>query len=276
VCGGGISEREESTLGLERLYNPVLKKTKEQLIQVKVAEHHYRAPYFRKMEEYNLAGPPLLGGLPNPPRLSPKQFSDQMELGAIAVDTRTPPAFGGVHIKGSLNIWLNGLPSYAGWVLPYDRAILLVLEDKQQVETAVRYLIRLGYDRIAGYLYDETSGHGIDTWYNKGLPIEHLHLLSVQELRTRLGKEKDMVVLDVRSRDEWKRAHIDSSLHIYLGHIKKQLHRISKEQELAVICNTGNRSSLAASILRREGYRHIYNVLGGMSAWNSAGYSALT
>ena len=276
VCGGGISEREESTLGLERLQNPILKKTKEQFVKFKVAEHHYQAPYFRKMEQYNLNGPPLLGGLPDTPGLSPKQFKKKMELDAIVVDTRTPPAFGGVHIKGSLSIWLRGLPSYAGWALPYNKDILLVLEDKQQVETAVRYLIRLGYDRIVGYLCGKAGSCGIEAWYNEGFPIEHLDLLSIHKLKARLEEDKDMLVLDVRGGDEWNRAHIDGSLHIYLGHLMKRLNRISKDQPLAIICNTGNRSSLGASMLYREGYKHVHNVLGGMNAWKRAGYSTVT
>ncbi|UCC34028.1 MAG: MBL fold metallo-hydrolase, partial [Candidatus Bathyarchaeota archaeon] len=182
VCGGAISQREESTLGIERILNPVLQKNKEEFIKFKVSEHHEMPPYFRKMEQYNLNGPPLLEHLPNPLPLSPKEFQKQMKLGAVVVDTRTAPAFGGAHIKGSYNIWLERIPLYAGWVLPYDKPIILVLENSRDLETAIRYLIRLGYDQIIGHL-----GNGIAAWYNQAMPTEQLGLLTVQSLQKRLN-----------------------------------------------------------------------------------------
>ncbi len=268
VCGGAISERQNSTLGLERVQNPVLQKTKkEDFIQLKMVEHHERPPYFRKMEQYNLKGPPLLELLPNPSPLPPEEFQKQMKLGSVVVDTRMPPAFGGTHISESYSIWLDGLPSFAGWVLRYDEPILLVLENKEHLQRAVRYLIRLGYDRISGYLRG-----GIQAWYNEALPTEHLDLLTVQELRKRLDRGDNLVVLDVRSRDEWNNGHISGALHIYVGHLKERLKEVPAGQAIAVICNVGHRASLGASILCQEGHQEVYNVLGGMTAWENAGY----
>jgi hydroxyacylglutathione hydrolase len=268
VCGGAISEREQSTLGLERILNPILQKKKKEFIEFKLSEHHERPTYFRKMEQYNLEGPPILGHLPNPNPLLPKEFQDQIELGAVVVDTRTPPAFGGAHIKGSYSIWLNRLPLYAGWILPYDKPILLVLEDRGNLEPAVRYLIRLGYDRIVGYLHD-----GVEAWFKKAFPMDHLGLLTVQELKERLDIGEDLVILDVREKDKWHAGHIKGALHVYAGHLEQHLDEIPKDRPIVVTCNAGNHASLAASILRREGYREIYNLLGGMTAWQNAGYN---
>ena len=269
VCGGAISEREQSTLGLERVQNPALQEPKkEAFIQFKITEHHERPPYFRKMEQYNLEGPPLLKHLPNPSPLSPKEFQEKMKLGCVVVDTRMPPAFGGAHIGSSYSIWLDGLPSFAGWVLPYDKQILLVLEDKEQLERATRYLVRLGYDKIAGYLRG-----GIEAWYNEALPIEHIGLLAVQELKEQLDKGDKLVVLDVRRKDEWNNGHIEGALHIYVGHLEERLHKVPADRPIVVICNVGHRASLGASILRREGFQKVYNVLGGMTAWEKAGHA---
>ena len=268
VCGGAISEREQSTLGLERIQNPVLQKTKkEDFIQFKIAEHHERPPYFRKMEQYNLKGPPLLENLPNPSPLLPEEFQKQMRLGAVVVDTRLPPAFGGTHIGNSYSIWLDGLPSFAGWVLRYDKPILLVLEDKEHLQPAIRYLTRLGYDRIAGYLRG-----GIEAWYNEALPTEHLALLTVQQLEKRLDRDDNLVVLDVRRKDEWNKGHIKGALHIYVGHLEKRLNEVLMDHAIAVICNVGHRASLGASILCQARHQEVYNVLGGMTAWENAGY----
>ncbi|NIN51646.1 MAG: MBL fold metallo-hydrolase, partial [Nitrososphaeria archaeon] len=272
VCGGAISQREQSTLGLERLHNPILQKKKEDFIKFKVAERLERSPYFRKMEQYNLEGPPLLENLPDPPPLSPTEFQKRMEYGAVVLDTRTPSAFGCAHIEDSYSVWLRGIPMFAGWVLPYDKPVLLVLEDREHLETAVRYLIRLGYDRVEGYLCGGVEACGLESWYGEALPTEHLGLLTVQELKAQLDGGDNLTVLDVRSDQEWGEGHIEEALHIYVGHLEERLNEVPVDQPVAVICSVGNRASLAASILRRARHREVYTLLGGMTAWQKAGY----
>ncbi len=81
-----------------------------------------------------------------------------------------------------------------------------------------------------------------------------------------------MTVLDVRSDQEWGEGHIEEALHIYVGHLEERLNEVPVDQPVAVICSVGNRASLAASILRRARHREVYTVLGGMTAWQKAGY----
>jgi hydroxyacylglutathione hydrolase len=275
ICGGAISEQEWSTLGLERLHNPVLQKTREEFIKFKVAEHLERPPYFRKMEQLNLEGPPVLMNFPEPPPLSPTEFQERIKQGAIVLDTRTPSAFGGVHINDSYSIWLGGVSTFAGWVLSYDTAILLVLEDRERLEKAVRYLIRLGYDQIDGYLCGGVESCGLESWYTKAMPMEQFGLLSVQDLKARLDNNENLFVLDVRSDKEWDEGHIQNALHIYVGHLEEQLNEVPVGQPIAVICSVGNRGSLGASILRRAGRQEVYNVLGGMLAWEKTDFPVI-
>ncbi len=269
VCGLHISDRDESTLGIERVQNPMLQiGNKDDFIKHKVAEQPERPHYFRQMEKYNLEGPPLLGRLPLPRTFTPDEARAKIEEGVALIDTSSPAAFGGSHVKGAYSIWLEGLPAFAGWVLPYHRPILLVLEDRGHVERAVRYLIRLGYDQIVGYVKG-----GIEDWYNAGLPIEKLSLLSVHELKNRLDRGDGLVVLDVRDQNEWESGHIKGALHIYVGRLEKSLTEIPRDKPVAVCCSVGHRAGLGASILLRAGYREVYNVLGGMTAWVNAGFS---
>lgn len=271
VCGGAISEREYSTLGLERLQNPVLqKKDREEFIKFKVEEKLEFPPYFRKMEQYNLEGPPLMNGLPEPEMLSPEEFREEMGDGSVVVDTRMPHSFGGAHIKDTYSIWMEGIPSFAGWVLPYDKPILLVTEEKDQLESAVRYLIRLGYDNITGFL-----NGGIGAWYIGAMPVDGFNLISVHDLKDKLEKGETMFILDVRGTEEWEDGHIQDATHIYVGHVEENLDKIPRDCRIIVYCGTGRRSNIAASILRKHGYQRIYNVLGSMAAWKSAGYEVV-
>ncbi len=272
VCGMHIGDRDESTLGIERAQNPILQlKNKEEFIRYKLSEQLERPHYFRKMEVYNLEGPPLLGCMPLPVPLMPSECREEMERGAVVVDTSNPAAFGGAHIKGSYSIWLEGLSAFAGWVLSYDRPILLVLEDQCHLERAVRYLIRLGYDRIQGYLKG-----GIEGWYNAGFPTEHLQLLSVHELKAKIDHGEELTILDDRAQDEWDEGHIRGAQHVYVGHLEERIADIPKDKPVAVVCNVGHRAGLGASILLREGCREVYSVLGSMTAWKAAAYPVST
>ena len=266
VCGGRIREREVSTLGIEKATNPMLKLNREEFIGRKVAEHHETPPYFKKMEAYNLEGPPILGGLPTPPLLDPSQFKQLVDDGALVVDTRSPVAFGGGHIAGSYSLPPKRL-SNVGWVLSYETPILLVTENVADLDFAIRNLIRLGFDRIEGYLIK-----GVESWYKEGLPVEKVDLMTVQDLRRQLSTQSDLTILDVRRQNEWDEGHIAGSTHIYLGHLQKEANSLSPQKPIAVICKTGTRSSFGASILLKQRFKQVSNCLGGIDAWRKAGF----
>jgi hydroxyacylglutathione hydrolase len=271
LCGGAISKREYSTLGMERIQNPALQRTdKEEFIKSKLEEQLEFPPYFKNMEQYNLQGPRLLKGLPVPELLSPQNFRAEMDKEALVVDTRMPHSFGGTHIQGSYGIWLKGLPFFAGWLLPYDRPILLVLEEHEQLEAALRYLVRIGYDNIAGFL-----NGGISAWYMKALPVDGLNLISVQSLKEKIEKKEEMVILDVRGDKEWDEGHIEGAKHIFVGHLEPNLDKVPRGCPIVVYCDSSRRSNIAASILKKNGYGEVYNVLGSMTAWKSAGYEVV-
>lgn len=268
VCGAAINEREHSTLGLERVQNPVLQFTdKEEFIEYKVNEHHYFAPYFKKMEEYNLEGPPLLRNIPRYKPLLPGEFRKLVDSGAIVVDTRNPASFGVAHINNSYNIWLKGLPSYVGWVLPYDKPILLVVENFSELNKAYKYLIRLGYDDIKGYLVG-----GIIAWYSNNFPVEKITSITANDLKARLEKREENLVLDVRGITEYEEGHIEGAKNVYVGELENKLETLPKNKSIITVCGNGARASMATSILERKGFKDIYNVLGSMKAWQKAGY----
>jgi hydroxyacylglutathione hydrolase len=272
VCGLNIADRDESTLGIERLQNPSLQHLKkDEFARLKSLELPERPPYFEKMEKYNLEGPPQLSCLPMPSPLTPSEFKKEIEKGSIVVDTSLPSAFGGAHILGSYSIWLEGLPGFAGWMLPYDKPILLVLEDQDHLKKAVTYLIRVGYDNIIGFLKD-----GIEGWYDAGLPTESLPLLSVHQLKEKLDRGEDLTILDARDQREWESGHIQGSLHIYVGHVESRVSEIPRSKPVAVVCSVGHRAGIAASVLLKAGFPQVYNVLGSVTAWRRAGFPLIT
>ena len=265
VCGGKIRQREISTLGIEKKTNPLLKLGKKDFIAHKVAEKHQTPPYFKQMENYNLNGPPVLGTLPNPSALTASEFAKIAEK-AYVIDTRSPVAFGGAHIKGSFSLTPSRL-SNIGWVAGYERPILLVVENLEALNFAVCNLFRLGYDKIEGYL-----AGGMEEWCKAGLPFSKVDLISVHDLRKMLDSKDEILVVDVRRESEWNEGQIKGSKHIYLGHLEKKVDQLPRNISIAVVCKTGNRSSLGASILLRAGFERVYNCLGGTDAWAKSGF----
>lgn len=266
VCGTRIANRDNTTIGIERKLNPFLKLTRGEFVDRKLAEMPARPPYFRQMEKYNLEGAPPAPEAPPPP-LNAAAFRSAADAGAIIIDTREPPAFGGAHIEGSYSIWMDGLPDFAGWVADYVKPLLLVLEDPSALDKAVSFLTRLGYDNVAGYLRE-----GFQTWYNAGLPVTGLPLLTAHRLKEMLDARADIRVLDVRSDDETRAGHIPGAAHIYVGDLETRVSEVDAGHPVATCCSVGHRGGLAASMLLRAGVPGVSNILGGMDAWQAAGF----
>ena len=265
VCGSAIQERPWTTLGLERRLNPRLQVSDLDEFVAGVVREMERPPYFRRMEKLNLEGAPLLGTLPTPPPLSAAEVAERAAETSV-VDTRVELGFGAAHVPDALSIGLGSLASFAGWFLPYGRPILLVNEGG--VEEAVRILIRLGYDHVAGYL----SG-GMHAWHTAGLESRSIGMTTVEELCRRSFAPKGGPppwILDVRSQEELETGgRIDGAHQIHLTQLPGALDQVPTDRTIYIFCGSGRRSMTAASILRRAGWTQLRVVLGGMVGWNS-------
>jgi hydroxyacylglutathione hydrolase len=271
LCGKAIGSRRSSTLGFERRFNHSLQKADEaQWTNTLLKDMPLAPPYFRRMKEVNARGPEILGSeLPGQRRISAAEIHRRLCPQCMVVDVRPKEAFAAAHIPGAINIPLGqNLPTWAGWVLPYDKRLVIVPEDANDMPEVVTHLIRVGLDEIQGYMED-----GMDAWENQGFEIAHLETMSVQELDSRLRQSANgrPFVLDVRTETEWKGGHIDGALHVHGGVLKDRYQEVPKDRPVAVICGTGYRGSIAASFLQSLGYTQVSNVLGGMSAWKAAG-----
>ena len=267
VCGSLISDREMSTIGFERITNPQLKLDREEFVENRLKNKMLRPPYFKRMENWNLNGPLLLNDQPKPQPLNTHQFeAEWKKQDSIIVDTREPDTFVGSHIPGSINIWLDGVSFFPGWIIDYDKQILLLTERNEDVEVAITYLHRIGFDNIAGYLCSPFK-----VWRNEGKSIETLGTISAIDTKKML-ESKDLLLLDVREESEWEAGHIGGAKRIYVGHLQKDADKLPKDKPIVITCTWGGRAGLAASILKRRGFEEVYNLLGGMNAWENLGY----
>lgn len=267
ICGSLISDREMSSIGYEAKTNPQLKLDREGFVKNRLDNKMLRPPYFRRMEDWNLHGPPLLNDLPKLKAFSIDEFEQElMKDGSIILDTREPEAFSGSHIPNSINIWLDGVSFFPGWIIGYDKNILLLTERREDVENAVNYLHRIGYDNVEGYLCTH-----IREWRNQGKPIDKLGTISATDAKV-MVESGEALMLDIREDHEWETGHVKEAKRIYVGFLENEVNKLQTDKPIITTCGWGGRGSIAASILKRKGFKNVYNLLGGMRAWKRSGY----
>jgi hydroxyacylglutathione hydrolase len=264
VCGEAIAERLWTTIGLERKHNlRLLARSKEEFVANLLNSQPDRPPYFIRMEKANLEGETILVALPSIRPLAPKDFQVLAEEAQV-LDTRMELEFGAAHLPGAQSIWLDGLASFAGWFLSYDKPILLVTKSNDP-EEEMHILIRLGFDNIAGYL-----AGGMLNWHMSGRESESISTITVQELCRLLDKDEPIWILDVRSDSELKKdGQIAGAQHIHITEIAMRLDEIPKNKSVHIFCGSGMRSMIAASFLKAKGWKDIVVILGGMAGWRS-------
>jgi hydroxyacylglutathione hydrolase len=209
----------------------------------------------------------LFGTLPRPPSLSPKKVIEAQEGGALVLDVREPHNYASAHIPRSLNVWLNGLPVYGGYAIPYGRPLIIVAERQQEVDTAVRYLIRIGYEDLLGHL-----GHGMESWIKGGNVASAIAASTVHEVRRRQLAGDNMLLVDLRDRRELDAGVIPGAMLLHLGKLIERSPELPTDREIVLFCGSGYRGGIAASMLRNSGINNVRIMLGGFGSWRANGY----
>ncbi len=261
LCGSGMSERAESTLGYERRSQPLFKLQEGAFVQEILESVPAMPTYYRRMKELNSIGAPSVAVLPGKDSLSAAEFIALLAGDAVTViDLRRPEAFGGAHIPGAINIGAGqNLSLWAGWMIAPEQRLLLV-DDGGDDEEARRSLVRVGLDQVLGFLHK-----GMPAWIEAGRHFTRTTQLSIQEVAANQHKAK---VLDVRDYKEWLAGHIEGAVHISLGELQNRMGELSKQISIVAVCGSGYRSSIAASLLEAQGFVDISSMDGGMMAWN--------
>jgi hydroxyacylglutathione hydrolase len=266
ACGGEISDRAWTTIGLERRLNPWLSiPTREEFVSKAAERELDQPPSFERIKELNRDGRAhscLYGSAPAIAPLGPEEFVDAM-VDAKVLDTRNELGFASAHVPRSLSIWEQGLAAYGGWFLPYDQPLLLVTEDGQGDQAATR-LFRQGYDRIRGIL-----AGGMHAWLSAGQPVSANRTISVQALCRLLDDGERIFFLDVRGPAEVRRQRIPIAEHIPLTTLPQEIEHLPRNRPISIFCGSGQRSTIAASLLQMAGLTEVTVILGGLKGWNS-------
>ncbi len=96
----------------------------------------------------------------------------------------------------------------------------------------------------------------------------YLGRLGIKQLSPKeLDEKKGMVLLDVRTNNEYAQGHIPGAVHIPLSEIGEKVKKLKKDKDIVVFCASGNRSIWAIKRLMGMGFKNLYNLKGGYRAW---------
>jgi glyoxylase-like metal-dependent hydrolase (beta-lactamase superfamily II)/rhodanese-related sulfurtransferase len=248
-CAATQSEASSSTIGHERVVNPVLRRGEDAFVGELLAGLDAWPAYYAHMAPANATGPDA-PDLSAPEPADPAQLRRRIEAGEWVVDLRHRVAFAGGHVAGTFNIGLDGeFATYLGWLIPWGTPLTLLGETRDQVAEAQRELVRIGIDRPAAHATGDPG-----RWAG-GAPLATLARASFADLE-QARHHRPIVVLDVRRHLEWVDAHLAGAVHVPLHELPGRLEDVPAG-EVWVHCAAGYRASIAASMLAATGRRVV-------------------
>jgi hydroxyacylglutathione hydrolase len=267
MCGGpGMDMKISSTIGFERAHNPTLAIADEDVfVEEALAKLGPQPPNFTAIVELN-RGPLLTDGVELLP-LAPQQVERERAAGAMVVDVRTDQQFDDAHIPGSVAnpMLYAGFGSRLAWLADREQRVVFVGRDDDDGRRAGALAVSVGIRRLAGFLHG-----GMTSWRQEKRPVARLERLAIDDLPARAD---DVQILDVREQSEWDDGHIPGSAFTPWHDIAGLPDGLDPERPIAVVCGSGQRAAVAASLVARAGADHVIHVVdGGVGRWGRLGH----
>ena len=269
ACGKSLGAMPQTTLGYEKLTNWAFQIDREEAFVEAVLDGQPEPPiYFAVMKRLNRDGPPPLRDVKPLQRLEPAALSAALERKDLVIDLRRASEFAARHIPGTISIPLTrAFVGYAGWVLPYDRDLYLLVagDDEEPARRAASELAMIGLDRIAGWF----GADAVTAWNAAGGHMVATRHIEPADVAAQMSD--GAVVVDIRATPEWRSGHVAGSMHVPLGRLVAQMQDKPRTQEIVLVCESGSRSAIGASLLATAGFTDVSNLTGGLEAWRREG-----
>ncbi|HEV2830952.1 MAG TPA: MBL fold metallo-hydrolase [Hanamia sp.] len=265
-CGKNLGPETFSTMGEQKRSNYALQaKTKEDFIKTVTGNLTDAPVYFSVNAKINQEGYTNLEDVKSKglTPLSIDEFKIKIKEDCIILDTRESTEFTTGFIPGSISIGLEGrFAEWAGSLLSFQQPIIFVAPEGKEEETLIR-LARVGFDKIEGYLQG-----GFEAWKKASEKTDLIIDIEADELAMDLPFDEKLMVLDVRKPNEFAEGHVKGASNLPLNDMTDiaQIASLEEDQNIYIHCAGGYRSVIAASLLKRQGYHNVRNILGGFTA----------
>lgn len=259
ACGKALGTVYNSTVGYEKIRNWAFQYDGDEqgFIDYLFEDQPESPKYFMVMKHLNKVKRLLLVEVPTYPKLSKGQFLSAHRNGIKVIDTRNKTEVAKGFLPGSLHIQgNNAFSTWMGWLLNYEEQFMLIADDGQ-IEDLTRKLMRIGLDNVYGYIPDVND---------LNVELKRAEVITIDEFKAYLEDPKVQIV-DVRGESEYKAGHIEGADHVFLGTLQDNLNKISKDKQVVIHCQSGDRSAIAYSVLVSNGFDQVKIYSGGMKEW---------
>lgn len=259
ACGKALGAVPSSTVGYEKIRNWAFQfgDDYEGFKNYLLSDQPEAPVYFAMMKKLNKVDRPLLVEVPEHPTLSVEEVEKMDDI--TLIDTRHKTEFAKGHLKDAINIQNNNsLANWAGWMIGYDENMVMIADEGNQ-EEITRKLMRIGLDNIKGFVTDLDSAE-----------LEKTKLVDADTVEA-MKDNSDAVLLDVRGISEFKAEHIPGAEHRFVGSFRKKLPTDIKDKKIIIQCQSGDRATIAASYLEKNGFNQVYNYAGSFIDWKNQG-----
>ncbi|WP_116995818.1 MBL fold metallo-hydrolase [Desertimonas flava] len=263
ACGKNLSTELTSTIGAQRHENYALLAPDQTTFVELVTEGQPPAPgYFAHDAALNKQHRALMDETALPIPMNWDEVQAAMANGALLIDGRDPVEFARGHLHGAVNVGLEGrYAEFAGSVVPSDIDIVLFVEPGTELEAKNR-LGRIGFDRVLGHV--DRPFEVLQTHQDR---VDVASRLTPVELEQRQEELSELQLVDVRNPGEYALGSIRGAINIPVGQLPGRLAELDPERPTVVYCAGGYRSSVAASLLRANGFSDVSDIVGGYGAW---------
>lgn len=257
ACGKALGAVPSSTVGYEKIQNWALQfgDDEEGFVTALLEGQPEPPKYFSMMKKLNKVDRPLVMSVPKLPLLSYETFLMHYNEGVKVIDTRDALVFSEGFLPKSYNVQNNkSFATWCGWILNDEPFILIA--KSEEIDDISKKLMSIGLDNALGYVSEIN---------HLGQALQTIKIMDYPGTRDLL--EQGITVVDVRNNQEFTSGHIKGALHHFAGHLEDHLPELDKEQPVLVHCQSGTRSAIASSILKRHGFEKVYNYNGGWADW---------
>jgi hydroxyacylglutathione hydrolase len=270
LCGGpGMDLKTSSTMAYESAHNEMLAEDdEERFVERAITGLGPQPPNFQAIVDLN-RGRLLSEGVEVLP-LTPRQVEDKRRAGAFLVDVRTDLQFDDAHIPGAVVIPAvqAGFGTRLAWLADRDQEIVLIGRDDEDARRAAKLALSVGIRKFGGYL-----AGGMTEWRREKRPVERIERVELEELPERTAAEPGIQLLDVREQSERDAGFIPGSLFEPWHDIHALPEGLEPGRPVAVLCASGARAAVAASLLQRYGAEEVLHVVnGGVPKWRALGH----
>lgn len=266
ACGKALGSVPGSTVGYEKARNWAFRYDNDEagFVNYLLTGQPEPPKYFAMMKKLNKVDRPLLTKVPKLKKISVDELKAAMAKNIWLIDTRSKTEFAKGFIPGSVNIQdNNSFNTWAGWFLNYEEPFILLAEESQ-LDELTRKLMRIGLDNIYGYVPSVTE------WEKAGGHLEKANVISLPEFNS-LYQNNGIQVIDLRGATEYDAGHIKGAENVFIGTLPGNFDKVRGDRKVVIHCQGGDRSSIAYSLLVKNGFTNVLNYSGGINEWVDKG-----